>query len=69
MSRKVPHCSDCQYLRDKGYGEYCRRNCSHPKYCNPIYKDLRNGFAKSIPSTFVATSPRWCPLREVPGNE
>lgn len=63
MSRKVPHCSECVYLLDKSFGEYCRRRCSHPEYQNPIYKNSRTGFVKSIPSPCAVTSPRWCPLR------
>ena len=60
MSKKVPHCSECSYLRDKGFGECCRRICKHPDYSNPLYGDWRR---KVILSTYAATSPRCCPLR------
>lgn len=63
MSRKVPHCSECPYLRDKGFAVYCRRLCSHPDYRNPIYEDSRNFMMRTIPAVNSATSPRWCPLR------
>lgn len=62
MSLKVPHCSECSYLKDRGYAEYCRRLCQHPDYANPIYP-VDSWMRKLISSTFAATSPHWCPLR------
>ena len=63
MSRKVPHCTDCPFLRDRGFAEYCRRTCSHPAYFNPIYVGERTFMIRFIPAVSSATSPRWCPLR------
>lgn len=58
MSHRVPHCSNCPYFLDRGYGQPLRRLCTHPDY------ELKQSrYVRLIHSTYASTSPPACPLR------
>lgn len=65
MAFKVPHCLACSFFYDRGIGFRLRRFCIHPSYLYPRFSsNARGTICNLIPSDCVATSPRWCPLRD-----